>query len=326
MTLLDECRAQCLNSPKRIVFPDANDVRLLRAANDMKLAGLAEPILLGSPFELRDCAHAAGISMPCLTVLAPEFSGCFDEMVSLYMAKQRKPLERDEAIKRLKNPLNFSMMMVDQGYADICISGNLSTTGNVLRAAIRGVGVAKNSKTVSSFFLMLAPEGDNVFAFADAGVIPLPTVEQLADIAIDTAKNYKKITGNEPRIAMLSFSTKGSASHPAVNNVIEATELVRQREPNLIIDGEVQFDAAIVPAVARKKMPNSPLAGSANVFVFPSLNAANIAYKVAQRLGGYVAIGPMLQGLSGHVHDLSRGCSIDDIIDISVLASKMHDD
>ena len=325
MKLLDKARAQCVANPKRIVFPDANDVRLLNAANDMKLAGLAEPILLGNPLELRDCAHSAGIPMPCLTVLAPEYAGCFDEMVSIYIAKQRKPLDREEAIKRLKDPVNFSMMMVDQGYADICISGNLSTTGNVIRAAIRGVGVSKESKTVSSFFLMLAPEGDNVYAFADAGVIPVPTVEQLADIAIDTARNYKKLTGNEPRVAMLSFSTKGSASHPVVNNVIEATELVRQREPDLIIDGEVQFDAAIVPAVAKQKMPNSPLEGSANVFVFPSLSAANIAYKVAQRLGGYIAVGPMLQGLAGHVHDLSRGCSVDDIIDISVLASNMHD-
>lgn len=323
MQLLENCREECRKAPKKIVFPDSNDIRLLHAANDLKIKGLAEPILLGNPFMLRDKAHLAGIAVPCLTTLEPRSAGCFDEMVALYKNKQRKPITNEQAQELMCDPLYFSMMMVAEGYADLCIGGNISNTGDVIRAAIKAVGVSPNSKTVSSFFLMLSPDSKQVLAFSDAGVIPLPSVEQLADIAIDTAANFQRLTGEIPRVAMLSFSTKGSADHETTRKVSMATEMVRARKPDLIIDGEVQFDAAFVPAVAAQKMPTSPLEGKANVFIFPSLNAGNIAYKVAQRLGGFIALGPMLQGLAQPVHDLSRGCSAEDIVDISVLASTM---
>ena len=322
MKLLERCREICRQSPRRIVFPDARDARMLHAANRLVKESLAEPILLGCPFELRDLAHRCGIAMPCLTIIDPVSSGSLEKFTGLLHARlQEKGTTQGEAREMMHQPLFYGATMVDQGQADLCIAGNLSTTGDVIRAAIRCIGLAPGQKTVSSIFLMVSPDGEHTRAFSDAGVVPEPDASQLADIAIDSARNFASLTGESPRVAMLSFSTHGSSNHPAALRVREACEKVREREPQLMVDGELQFDAAVVPAVADKKAPDRPLHGQSNVLIFPSLSAGNIGYKVAQRLCNYMALGPLLQGLNKPMHDLSRGASVDDIVDVSVLAS-----
>lgn len=323
MNIVEQCKDKCRQSPQRIVFADALDVRLLQAAKELKTQGLAEPILIGNPFELRDYACHNVVAMPNLAVVDPTHCSHLEHFVQAYIDSSDKTVDRESACQSMRNPLFYAAMMVRSGQADVCIAGNLSTTGDVLRAALNVIGVAEQHKTVSSFFMMSSPDGKALHLFADAAVVPEPTVEQLADITIDAANSYHKLTGITPRVAMLSFSTKGSSDHPAAKRVRDAFERVQAKSPDLIVDGELQFDAALVPAVAQTKSPDSPLHGDSNVLIFPTLDAGNIAYKVAQRLCHYRAIGPFLQGLNKPMHDLSRGCSADDIVDIAVVASCM---
>lgn len=322
MNLIESCMAAAKKRPARVVFPDAIDERAIRAAQQLSRQGWARPVLLANPFELRRVCKQRNIVLGDVPVIDPQYSAWLDDYVAKYCAHRPGTLPED-ASAQMRDPLWFGAMMLAQGDTDLCIGGNLSATASVLRAGMRVVGLAPGNKTVSSIMFMISPDGGRVLGFTDCGVVPAPTPEQLADIAIAAADNYQAVTGNVPRVAMLSFSTKGSAKHADVDAVRQATELARSRRPDLLLDGELQFDAAIVPAVAALKAPDSPLKGDANVFVFPSLSAGNIGYKIAQRLGNFHVMGPMIQGLRLPMHDLSRGCSMEDMVQTTVLAMKM---
>ncbi len=311
----------------RVVFPDALDQRVIVAASTLATQHNITPILIVNPFELRDFCLARGLRLRGTMVIDPARGD--RRLDYLDYLKVRMPKATTEELNaRLEEPLWYAASMLAAGDAEFCIAGNISSTANVLRAGIRVIGLEEGNKTVSSVMFMYPPQAacgmdQRILGFADCGVVPEPNPTQLADIAIAAAKNFESVTGERAKVAMLSFSSYGSAKHPAAEKVAEAVQQIKQRMPDLCVDGELQFDAAIVPEVAKQKAAQSPLLGRANVFVFPSLEASNIGYKIAQRLGGYDAIGPMIQGLRLPMHDLSRGCSCDEIIQVSLLAIKM---
>ena len=319
---MTQCANWARQHPGRIVFPDSLDERTIKAAQHLASEGLANPVLLANPFELRAFCLNKGLQYQAIPVIDPAHSQLLDFFVAQHIAAHPSAIP-EKIHKQMTDPLWFSAAMLKYGEADYCVAGNVSSTAAVLRAGLRVLGLAEGNKTLSSIFFMLPPNGGEVLGFGDCGVVPEPSVEQLADIAISTAHSFHSVTGKVPRVAMLSFSSHGSAKHAAAQAVRAATDLVRTRCPSLIIDGELQFDAASVPEVAAQKVPGSPVAGAANVFIFPSLAAGNIAYKIAQRIGGYTALGPMIQGLSHPMHDLSRGCSAQDMIQVALVAMKM---
>jgi phosphate acetyltransferase len=320
--LMSSIIAKAKGLKKTIVLPDATDERAIQAARILVDRGIAQPILIGKTGAIQDQAKKCGTALSGIRIVDPEHSDKLSDFSHIYFnLRKAKGLQFTEAQKAMTNSLFFGAMMVREGTADGSVAGSLSTTGDVLRAGIQVIGLAPGITIVSSFFLMVFPH--QVYSFADCAVVPDPTAEQLADIGISTADNHRRLTGETPRVAMLSFSTKGSASHPLVEKVQQATEIFRNKRADLVMDGELQLDAAIVPKVGAAKAPASPIAGKANVLIFPDLNAGNIGYKLAQRLGGAEAIGPVVQGLRKPSFDLSRGCSVSDIVNVSAINAVM---
>jgi len=324
MNFIDLLHSLAHQNPRRVALPESTDPRVIAAAARLSERQLAHPLLVGPPDPIRQAAAQAGLTAPDTPIVDPTQDDRFDAYVDrLVQLRARKGLTAEQARELLRSPLQFAAMMVDRGDADAAVAGCATSTADVVRAFIRIVRPAHGIATVSSCSIITLPNhtaGESgTLIFADTGVVPDPTPEQLAQIAVSAAETFRAFFDTPPRVAMISFSTKSSASHPLIDKVKQATELAHQLEPDLMVDGELQLDAALVPEVAARKTADSPVAGQANVLVFPNLDVGNVAYKLAERLAGARALGPVIQGLSHPASDLSRGCSIEDIVDVAAV-------
>ncbi len=320
--LMEDIISRASARKKTIILPESHDDRVIKAAEIISKEKIASVITIGNENKVLAKAKSLSCEISGVRIIDPEKSDKLSDFTNIYFnLRKKKGITIEAARETMKKDLFFAAMMIKESMADGSVAGSTASTGDVLKAGLHCIGMPEGISTVSSFFLMVMPE--KTYSFADCAVVPAPDVEQLADIAVTTAINHQKLTGEEPYIAMLSFSTKGSAEHESIDKVVQATSLAKKKHPEINIDGELQFDAAIIDSIGRRKAPGSSVAGRANVLIFPDLNAGNIGYKIAQRLGKAEAIGPVVQGLKRPFFDLSRGCSVNDIVNTSAIAALM---
>ena len=321
MSFIEGIKEKAKKNIKTIVLPESNDIRVLKAASSIIKEGFADVILIGNKDSINELALGNNIDVSNIKNIDPNNSEKFSKYAEeFYELRKAKGMTIDKAKEMMKDNVYFGMMMVKEGDADGLVSGAAHSTSDTLRPALQILKTAPGTKLVSAFFLMVVPNceyGENgTFIFSDAGLNEYPDAEALSEIAISSSKSFKQLVGAEPKVAMLSYSTYGSAHSPLTEKVVDATKLLKEKEPNLIADGELQLDAAILPEIAESKAPGSPVAGKANTLIFPDLDAGNIGYKLVQRLAKAEAYGPLCQGIAKPVNDLSRGCSAEDIVGV----------
>ena len=323
-TFIDGLKAKAKADLKTIVLPEGEDIRTIKAAAMVKSEGYAKCIMLGNPDKIMAMANEEGVNIDGIQIIDPSLGN--DEFAELfYELRKNKGVTPDVAKETVKDALYYGVMMVKTGKVDGMVAGAVSSSANVIRPSLQILKTAPNTKIVSSFFIMNVPDCEygekGTFIFSDSGLNQDPNAEELAEIAISSADSFKALVGTEPKVAMLSYSTYGSAKHDLVTKVVEATKLAKEKAPELALDGELQLDAAIDAGVGKQKAPDSTVAGQANVLIFPDLNAGNIGYKLVQRLAKAEAFGPILQGIAAPVNDLSRGCTAEDIAGVIAITS-----
>lgn len=325
MQLIEQIKHNAAKLNKRIVLPEGNETRTLQATSIILRENIAHIILLGNKAEIESKARNLKVDISGAEIVDPKTDTRRDQYANAIVElRKNKGMTKEQALDLLNDPLYFAPIMIKSGDADGELAGAINATGDVLRPAFQLVKTAPGCSVVSGAFLMFVDKKfghDGILVFADCAVMPDPTAQQLAEIAISSAQTAKAIVGLEPKVAMLSFSTMGSAKHPMADKVVEATALAKKMNPQLLIDGEMQLDAAIIEEVGKLKAPKSPVAGKANILVFPGLESGNIGYKLVQRLAGAQAIGPVLQGMAAPINDLSRGCSVTDIVNMVAITA-----